>query len=250
MLKNYGKCLTILCAGMYTSAVFSAGVPFASLLSSSFVATLSAGPAWGNAGNNQTLTLAPDIDKTYTANRPHTTVGNYDLFLGVQRPLAEKLKGQIGLDVATTGNAVLSGEIWDDASPQFNNYTYQYLIRHSQIGLKGKLLSDFGWPLLPWVSATAGVGFNRSNSFTNTPTIYQAVASPNFSSHTVTAFTYAVGIGVQRPLTTHLQIGIGYEFADWGRGALGSVDGSTTNSSLSLSHFYTQAVMLNVTYLA
>ena len=43
---------------------------FLSLLSSSWVATLSGGAQlWEQAGSAQTLNLAPEIEKTYTANQ-------------------------------------------------------------------------------------------------------------------------------------------------------------------------------------
>ena len=49
-----------------------------------------------------------------------------------------------------TGAAKLSGDIWDDADPQFDNYTYQYQIKHSHFALKGKLLLDMGYIIIAY----------------------------------------------------------------------------------------------------
>jgi len=62
--------------------------------------------------------------------------------------------------------------------------------------------------------------FNHAYSFNNTPTIFEALPNANFSSNTETAFTYTLGAGVQRVINQHWQVGIGYEFADWGKSKL------------------------------
>ena len=220
------------------------------IFKSSGVVTLSVGPAWESAGNTQTFYLAPNTEQTFAANHASHAFIYGEIFLGMQKLLLEKLKGQIGLAVATTGNASLSGNIWDDADPQFNNYTYSYQITHTHLSLKGKLLNERGSVVTPWVSGSLGVGFNQSHHFTNAPTISEAVAMPNFASNTTTAFVYTLGAGIERHLTQHWQAGIGYEFADWGKSQLGRAPGQSLNSGLSLSHLYTNGLLLNLTYSA
>ncbi len=220
------------------------------MLKSSGVATLSIGPVWENAGNTQTFYLAPNIEKTYAANHASHALVDGEVFLGIQKPLREKLDGQIGLAVATTGNASLSGHIWDDAESQFNNYTYDYQVKHTHVAIKGKLLADRGYVVTPWVSGSLGVGFNQAHDFINAPLISQAVVMSNFSSNTTTAFTYTLGAGVQRQLNPHWQAGIGYEFADWGRSQLNRASGQTLNTGLSSPHLYTNGLLFSLTYLA
>jgi len=217
---------------------------------SSWVATLALGPVWESAGNTQSFYLAPNIEKTYAANHASYALVDGEGFLGIQQSLREKLKGQIGLAVVTTGNASLSGRIWDDADSQFNNYTYHYQVRHTHLALKGKLLAERGYILTPWVSGSLGVGFNQAHDFSNTPTITQAVVMPNFSSNTTTAFTYTLGVGIERYLNQHWQVGLGYEFADWGKSGLGRASGQILNTGLSLAHLYTNGFLFNLTYAA
>lgn len=217
---------------------------------SSGVATLSVGPVWESTGNTQTFYLAPNIEKTYSANHASHALVDGEIFLGIQKPIREKLDGQIGLAVATTGNASLSGNIWDDAQAQFNNYTYNYQVRHTHVALKGKLLADRGYMVTPWVSGSLGVGFNQAHDYSNTPLISQAVVMPNFVSNTTTAFTYTLGVGGARHMNQHWQAGIGYEFADWGKSQLSRASGQTLNNGLSLSHLYTNGFLFNLTYSA
>lgn len=215
-----------------------------------WVGTLSAGPVWQGGGTTQTFYLTPDIEKTYTADKSTSALFDGEVFLGLQKALNQTLYAQLGLAVAATSNATLSGAIWDDADPEFNNYTYNYKIQHTHVAAKGKLLADTGFWLIPWVSGSIGVGFNDTHGFHSTPTIFEALPTPDFSSHTQTALTYTVGAGVQKALNQHWQVGVGYEFADWGKSHLGRATGQTLNQGLGLNHFYTNGVLFNLTYLA
>ena len=237
-------------ASEHASSITSSLSKVSDMFKSSGVATLSVGPVWESAGKTQTFYLAPNIEKTYSANTSSHALVDGELFLGIQKALREKLDGQIGLTVATTGNALLSGHIWDDADSQFNNYQYNYKIRHTHVAVKGKLLSNRGYIATPWINGSLGVGFNQAHSFNNTPTLSEAITMPNFASNTTTAFTYTVGAGFQRNLNQHWQAGIGYEFADWGKSALNRASSQTMNTGLSLNHLYTNGFLLNLTYLA
>ncbi|MCC5791883.1 MAG: outer membrane beta-barrel protein [Legionellaceae bacterium] len=216
----------------------------------SWVATISAGPVWARGGKTQTFFLDPAIEKTYTVRKSSNALASGELFVGMQWALSSRWLGQMGLAVAASGNARVRGEIWDDADPEFNNYLYQYKVRNTRIAVKGKLLYDKGYWAMPWVSASLGAGRNRAHRFTNTPVIFEALANPNFTNHSRTAFTYTLGAGLQTALNEHWQVGLGYEFADWGKSALGRADGQTRNSGPKLNHLYTNGVLLNLTYLA
>ena len=218
---------------------------------SPLVFTISAGPVWATAGATQTFYLQPEIEKTYFANKSTTVLADGELFIGIQRPLTDRFYGQLGLAAATTSEAKLSGNIWDDASPVFNNYTYGYQIRHTHVAAKGKLLTDIRYySLTPYISGSLGVGFNRARSFSQSPIIFEAVPGPNFSNNTVSAFTYTVGIGLQHVINNHLYGGIGYEFADWGKSQLSRATGQTMGTGLSLSHLYTNGIQLSLSYIA
>ena len=217
---------------------------------SPYVVTLSAGPVWTSSGETQTFYLQPMTQKTYAADSNSTVLADGELFLGVQRPINAKLDGQLGLAVATTSNANLSGNIWDDALPQFNNFNYAYNVQHTHIAVKGKLIQDMGHACKPYVSGSLGVGFNQARHFTSIPTLFEATPTPNFQSNTTTALTYTVGIGVQRAINQHWQAGMGYEFADWGQSQLARAAGQTMGQGLSLNHLYTNGLQFSLSYLS
>lgn len=215
-----------------------------------WVASIAAESVWARGGETQTFYLTPDIEKTYAANKSTNVLASGELFIGLQKSLNSQWLGQFGLAAATTGNAELQGVIWDDADPQFDNHSYQYKIRNSRLAAKGKLLLNRGDRAMPWVSASLGVGFNRAHDFTNTPLIFEALPNNNFTDHTKKSFTYTLGAGIQKSINKHWQLGVGYEFADWGKSELGRASGQTMNSGLALNHLYTHGVLWNLTYLA
>lgn len=215
---------------------------------SRWIGTISAGPVWANGGETQTFYLTEDIEKSYRAHKTSNSLASGEIFVGIQNHIYASLLSQLGLAVGTTGNAKLQGIIWDDADPLFDNYSYQYKVQNTRIAVKGKLLLDQDYWVMPWVSASVGVGFNRAKSFTNTPLIFEALPNNNFTDHTKSTFTYTLGAGIQKAINDHWQAGVGYEFADWGKSGLGRAAEQHLNSGLTLSHLYTNGVMFNLTY--
>lgn len=215
-----------------------------------YIIALSAGPVWQDGGKTQTLFLTPDIEKTYNAFNSTEALADGEFFLGVQKKLHGAFIGQLGIALATTGKARLNGEIWDDADPEFNNFLYGYKVQHSHIALKGKLLSDFGFMVTPWISASAGVAINRASDYFSRPVIFEAIPTPDFVSNNKTSFTYTLGAGVQKQLSPNWQVGVGYEFADWGKSQLGWAFDQSMGTGINLNHFYTHGVMFNVTAVA
>lgn len=248
---KYRLFLSITSAGLLGSTAF-AGTMGAVVPSKdwTWVGSIAAGPVWARGGETQTFYLAPEIEKTYAARKSTNAIASGELFVGIQKSFSSQWLGQLGLAAATTGNAKLRGVIWDDADPQFDNYSYQYKVRNTRVAVKGKLLFDKCYWFMPWVSASLGVGFNRVHDFTNTPLIFEALPNANFTSHTKTAFTYTLGVGVQRWLSSHWQVGAGYEFADWGKSELGRASEQSLNTGIALNHLYTNGVLLNLTYVA
>lgn len=216
----------------------------------SFVGSISAGPVWESAGQTQTLNLTPTIKKTYSADNQSNLLYNGELFAGIQRILTPNFQGQLGVAIAMSNSGELSGNIWDDALSEFDNYTYSYNVQHSHIALKGRLLTDTNcYALKPYVSASFGIGFNKAENFTNVPIIYEAVKTPDFTATTTTSFTYTLGLGVQRALNTNVYLGLGYEFASWGNSRLGAAAEQTIGEGLALDQLYTNALMLHLTFI-
>lgn len=211
--------------------------------------TLSIGPSWTSSGETQTFDLAPGIEKSYVPNKTTKMMATGELFVGLQKPLGDKLEGQLGLALGLTSPAKLSGEIWDDADPAFNNYNYEYQIQHTRLAIKGKLIGNWHLPVEPWVNLSLGLALNRAGQFTNSPTDPSAVMTPSFGNHSTWAFAYTFGFGVQRNFTDRWNAGIGYEFADLGRSSLNAAPGQTMGGGLTLSHLYTHSILVSVTFI-
>lgn len=232
-----------------TDTVFAGAMgPISQSSNWSWISTLSAGPVWEQAGSTQSFYLTPEIEKTYAAHQSTNALFYGEFFIGMQKKQSTTLQTQLGLAIAATSDASLSGLIWDDVDPQFANHRYRYKIQHTHVALKSKVLMDKGYWLTPWISGSLGVAFNSSHAYQNTPLIYEAIVNPNFASHTQTAFTYTVGAGLQKNLNQHWQVGVGYEFADWGKSRLGRAAEQTLNTGIALNHLYTNGILFNLTY--
>jgi opacity protein-like surface antigen len=214
-----------------------------------WVVEVSGGPSWTQNGKSQTFNLSPDIEKSYIANQSKSTLITTELFLGIQQSIIYGLKTEVGLTIKQTGDAKLDGMILDDADPQFANYNYQYKVCHNSLALKGKLLFKSAFGFTPWISSSAGIGFNLSHSFRNNPLIPEAVANTNFTENRAASLTYTLGAGIQKAINSSWRIGLGYEFGDWGKSQLSRAEGQTLNNGLSLSHFYTHSLLINLAYL-
>ena len=217
------------------------------------VVGFSAGPAWANgAGMTQSFYSSPQTSRTYLANQRSTVssaLADFEVFLGIHRPLSERVQAQFGLAIAATTDVSATGEIWDDEEPPHNNFIYSYKVQHAHLAAKGKLVIDIKRPVKPYLSGSIGVGFNRASGYNNVPLIFEAGHIDNFTNNTVTALTYTLGLGLQYELSRNWQVGGGYEFADWGSNELGKAADQTMNSGLSMNHLYTNNFMLNITYL-
>lgn len=213
------------------------------------VITLSGGPAWAFGGKSQVIYLEPDVFNAYQTKNKESFLGSGEIFLGMQHLLNQTFIGQLGVAFAATSNAKLSGSVWYEADPDFDNFFYNYRINHSHVALKGKILADSNfWVVQPYISGSVGVGFNRAHDFSLTPKIYEQLTPPGFGDHTQTSFTYTAGVGLQKAVTQQWSFGVGYEFADWGKSKLSHSIAQSVNSGPKLNHLYTHQLQFSLSY--
>lgn len=214
------------------------------------VGSISLGPSWYQAGQTQIVALQPTYDNTYVADTPLHLLGTAELFLGLQGQLNTHAYAQYGVMYAASTDAQLQGMIWEFGDPAFNNFNYDYNLQHRALALKGRLLTDYlSTRYLPYASASVGIGFNRTYQFNMKPLLYEIVEDSGFQSKTITSVSYTVGLGIQRVINTHWSIGMGYEFADFGRSILGPTPVQTGAQGLILNHLYTNQLQFSVHYL-
>lgn len=213
---------------------------------------ISAGPTWSSGNEKQTLNLQSDIVKTYTADSNSHVFPSAEIFVGWQLPFSlmqQSLLGQLGVSVASSDHAEMSGDIWEDADPDFNNFDYTYRVNRILAAVKGRLVGNCNRIVEPYLSASLGVSYNRAYEFKINPDIVQEVPAPAFKSNTKASFSYTLGIGLQKTFTPQFQAAIGYEFSDWGKTQLSPAAGQTMNQGLALNHVYAQQLQLSVFFL-
>ena len=213
------------------------------------VGMLSGGIGWNSPGQTQTFYLIPSVQNAYVASNTSQVLANGELFLAGQRSLRANIFTQWGVDLALTSNSVLNGDIWENASSTYNDEIYSYRIYHGYVGLKTKFLMDLKTDIMPYISGSLGVGFNQSHDYTITPSnvVTPVFTQYPFKSYTSTEFSYTGGAGLQQWVTEHWQLGIGYDFANWGQSHLKPASGQTTNTTLGLKNLYVHSLMFNVT---
>ncbi|MBA2709172.1 MAG: porin family protein [Tatlockia sp.] len=213
------------------------------------VVSLSLGPVWTAPGKTQTISFRKDFFQTYTTNRRSNILFSGEVFAGYQAPLCHRYQIQFGLAAAGTTNANLSGEIWQDADPQLDNFVYSYKISHARLALKTKLLTNFRGLFEPYFSASVGPGFNRAYHYRSTPKVPDLIDEPPFNPRTLASVSYTLGAGIQKSLSNHWAAGLGYEFADWGRSKLARAFDQTQNTGLRLSHTFTHQLQFSLTFI-
>lgn len=221
------------------------------------VITLGLGPAWYNneGGTQRNLYFFPPLTlHTYVPEHTSGVIGSGELFFGLARPLTNQLAGQLGIAVGYSGNGKLSGHL-NIGEPAVATYPYSYSVSSARIALKGKLVSAWNYWAKPYISGSAGVGFNRSWDYDSPYTIYPLGLHPTFSNNTAVGFAYTAGIGIQANINPQWQLGVGYEFSDWGKNSLHEpsltlLDGTFLQyHGLHSNSFYTQSVQFSVSYI-
>ena len=229
-------------AGMTRESI--TGIP-----QNAIVVTLNSGPAWYKSGQTQDIYLDAEILNRHVANNSTLALASTELFIGFQKAIHAQWLGQVGIAVSKPSHATMSGDIWQDADPDFNNFYDHYYISHIQATVKGKLLSlVLGPTWQPYFSVTLGAASNKAFGYQSTTKLFQAIPPPDFLENTVTAFTYATSVGIQRMLNAQWALGAAYEFADWGKSSLSPANGQISSSAPSMSHLYTNQFQLNLTY--
>lgn len=221
------------------------------------VITLSAGPAWSSPGKSQDFynTSGALIQSNrFVDISDSNTLGTGEIFFSLQHRLSQFLMGRLGIaiagasDVRTRGTVTLNG--------QENVASYAYKINHGRVAIKGLLAADsHEFFVQPYISGSLGIGFNHSHSFYTSPQITLAAtgipsALFDYASNTEQGFAFTLGAGILKRLNQNWEVGIGYEFADWGKSTLSSNLPTPWNySPPHLNKVYTHELQFSLSYL-
>ncbi|QDP72679.1 hypothetical protein FOG18_08985 [Legionella israelensis] len=213
------------------------------------VITLSGGPAWSRAGETQTLYLNSVLSNRYNAQKDTRLMGTGEIFFALQGPFAPGILGQLGIAAGGTGEAKMQGTIDVNFIPSGSRYEYR--TNHWNASIRGKLLTDPRiFFIQPYITAAIGAAFNYAYGFRTIPLISPLTSSQWFDSNTKVGFTYSIGGGIQTSFNDHWQVGVGYEFSDWGKSELGrALTIPWTHTGPQLDHIYAHNVLFSLSYL-
>jgi hypothetical protein len=213
----------------------------------SSIVTLSGGPVWTQPGQNQYLYPQPVPAYNYfTYNTVTGNLATAEIFFGLQHVLPSCLIGELGIGAAGATDAKVIGEIAVNGVPDVR--AYQYKINHGRLEMKGRLISTYFNPVQPYVSASLGAGFNNSHDYRPTSINETLYPSSWFLSKTVLGLSYTFGAGLQKNISPNWQVGMGYEFADWGNNYLGG-DQQTLYRGPGMAHLFTHELLFSLSYL-
>lgn len=214
------------------------------------VITVSGGLSWARAGKTQTM-YSSNSSFTYEADDKITTMGAGELFLGLQWPFNDCINNQLGIAFGGAGVAHLQGTVTVNSIP--TGSSYEYKVGHGMVTARGKMIASpqLARYVQPYITGSVGAGYNQAFGFRTYPLVNAATSSQWFHNKTYSfVLTYSVGLGVQKNLNDNWNIGVGYEFADWGTNGLGpAITTPWTYSGPQLTTLYTHNLMLSLTYL-
>lgn len=209
--------------------------------------TFSLGAAWIPSIKMQTIEVQPSLLQSYVPTSSSKTNTSASLFAGFQRSLNERVIMDLGVSAAVLSTLRIQGDIWQDADPDFNNLIYSYKANYSYLALKSKLTANVSQVAQPYISGSIGVGFNRSDYFTNQSKLFQVLPDPEFQRHTKNSMVVSLGAGIQKTITEHCSISLGYEWTNWGSNYLLSPANQVPlQTTLGSNHLYTNQLQIGL----
>lgn len=216
---------------------------------SSWVATLTLADVIVKTDHEQTLTLLPPFQNHYTAEKSthHTFSGG--LFLGREQSINPDFAVQLGFGAYTNAKIKPEGVVWQFDLPEFDNLNYRYHVSSQRLLVEMKLLNASFQPFHPYITANLGASRNKAHNYLETARIPEAVPPLPFEDKSTTSFSYGLGLGLDFDYSAHVRLGLGYQFADFGRLSFNPGAAQLTQESLSLPHLHNHQIRFQLSYL-
>ncbi|MGA2655083.1 MAG: outer membrane beta-barrel protein [Gammaproteobacteria bacterium] len=219
------------------------------------VVTASGGVAFASdVGSSEEFTVGFS-QLNYQASDQSQVRGVWGLFLGGEFELDDDWDMQLGASYYQSSIYGPKGTLvqgFNENSLAYYDYNYQITAR--QILAETKVLGQWYDFLRPYVSVGIGVGINTAESFSVDYPEDLAMTPVYYGDHTISSFTYNLGLGVDVELTEYLRFGVGYRFTDFGEvglshGEYDLAEPTASHENLSQDHFYVQEILFQVTLL-
>lgn len=215
------------------------------------VFVLMAGASISQPGQSQSMTPLDLCSYTYQPSRNEATDMLWGGFIGSKVKKAQKWLIVTGLSYYQPNSLATKGILIQGAdAASSDSYSYSYKIQSQQLLVEGR----FYWidkPLWqPFVTLGLGTAFNKVSNYSTNISPFLAF-TPEFSNHSQTNFTYALGAGIDIPINTLFNLGIGYRFTDLGAANTGraQIDQIPIANSLQQSHLYANQVFAQFSFM-
>lgn len=156
-----------------------------------------------------------------------------------------------GLGYYQPNSLSTKGRLTQGADPDSTStYSYRYQTQSEQLLAESKLYWIAKEKIQLFLMVGIGAAFNKTSHYqTSVPPFLEF--TPAFSSHTQTAFSYAIGPGIDINISKSFLIGIAYRFADLGSANTGSaqIDQIPISNTLKQSHLYANQILAQFTFI-
>lgn len=188
------------------------------------VVTLSGGIATPLGGQSQNLTFA-NTTFNYQPDNSSVVKPIFGGSIGLEYALNKSWIWQFGLGFYQTASNSVSGE--EDQAPMLNPnagnfWNYHYNVQSRQILFENKLFLTLPKEMYPYFFLGLGEGFNRTSGFEVTPQNSGEVATAVYGNNTNENFVYMTGLGLDKNISKHLRLGVGYRVGYLGKYDLGT----------------------------
>ncbi|MDR3476902.1 MAG: outer membrane beta-barrel protein [Gammaproteobacteria bacterium] len=206
-------------------------------------------------GESKTFPIQNPITDQFYSYNPHSptqTAAIGDIFLGAEWVMHPRWALQLGINYNQTSAFNVKGTLTQGASvASQSQFTYQYKIEARQILLEGKLLYHCQDQFHPYLLLGLGGSINTGYGFiTNIPPTL--TFTRQYNNATKHSFSYRLGIGADFDMTPNIRLGLGYNFANFGKVNLGSasienipVSRTLTQASMGVNEIVGQITFLN-----
>jgi len=217
------------------------------------------GTGWGNTSNTDRLYLNPYVENAYTMSNTASSAAFYNVGVGYQWVNLFSKQPLIAVNLGANAYYAkynLSGT----NSPfinagQFDTLNYQVTDVTNSVLIEPKMIYT-GYLFQPYILAGLGVTWNKTSSYSESPTNPTLTAAPvpvPFNGTTTTNFAYELGIGVQVLLykTSHqnnINLFLDYRYMNWGQMRLGTTPLQTTSRGPDLGRLQTQIFSIGLEY--
>lgn len=205
---------------------------------------------FGDSNNFPIQDVTSDQYYNYAGTKRTQTSALMEGFVGLELPICSRWFMQIGLDYDQQSPFSAKGTFVQGAdSESQDSYTYGYGVLARQLLVEAKFLYTYKKYFHPYGLLGMGASFNKAyNYYTNVPV--DLTFTRMYADNTTSSFSYAVGLGVDVDIFTHIRAGIGYRFADLGKAKLGSamIDTTAVSGTLTQSHIYANIFLAQITW--